>query len=110
MKEILLSDLMEKVNVPAIGILVSSDATDDQASCEEGLMKIISLIRKDHPMTEISVLPYLANDRNYKVIGERVQNFSKNFKLTLTVVKGDEIRIFDYLPKTNFNSLQIKLS
>jgi len=110
MKEILLSDLMEKVNVPAIGILVSSDATDDQASCEEGLMKIISLIRKDYPMTVISVLPYLANDRNYEVIEERVQNFSKNFKLTLTVVRGDEIRIFDYLPKTNFNSLQIKLS
>lgn len=109
MNEILLSDLMEKVNVPAIGILVSSDGTDNQDSYEKGLMKIISCIRKDHPMVEISVLPYLVTDKNYEALNERVQNFSKNFKLSLSIITEDEIRIFDFLPSTHFNGFQIKL-
>lgn len=110
MKKVLLSNLIEESNLSAIGILVSSDGTDDQDSCEKGLMKIISLIRKEHPMVEISVLPYFAKDNDYISLNEKVQNFSKNFKLTLTIINEDEIRIFDFLPATQLNSVQIKLS
>lgn len=109
MKEILLSNLIEEGSVPAIGILVSSDGTDDQDSCEKGLVKIISLIRKEHPMIEISVLPYLAKNSDYSALNEKVQSFSKNFELTLTVIAENEIRIFDFLPATQLNSGQIKL-
>lgn len=109
MKEILLSNLMKEVDIPSIGILVSSDDVDDQDSCEKGLVKIISYIRKDHPMVEISILPYLGKSIDYSAFIERVQNFSKNFKLTLAVLTEDEIRIFDFLPATHFNNVQVNL-
>lgn len=110
MKEILLASLMKETNIPAIGILAPSDDVDDKESCEKGLLNIISLIRKESPLVKISILPYLAQSQDHKGLNERVQNFSKNFKLTLTVLGENEIRIFDFLPATHINSAQIKLS